>query len=95
MTAGIAKRVSAHAVRHSFATHPLHSDTDIRTVMNYTHVLKVAAGGIRSPLEAILADDFRFWPKAAILIEVCFGPAAAALDPTVIAPSPARHRLPR
>jgi site-specific recombinase XerD len=61
--ARIEKPVSAHTLRHSFATHSLQSGTDIRTVqellghsnvnttMIYTHVLKIAAGTTISPLD--------------------------------------------
>lgn len=65
-TADIVKPVSVHTLRHLFATHLLHSDTDIRTVqellghsdvsttMIHTHVLKVAADSTAGPLDALL-----------------------------------------
>jgi integron integrase len=61
--AGLAKRVSPHTFRHSFATEMLRMGYDIRTVqdllghadlattMIYTHVLAASSGRVLSPLD--------------------------------------------
>jgi len=67
--AGIAKRVSPHTLRHSYATHLMENGVNLRyvqemlghsrpeTTMIYTHVTKKSIAGVTSPLDYYLSRE--------------------------------------
>lgn len=69
ISAGIAKRVTVHTLRHSFATHLLEAGYDIRTIqellghtnlrttMIYTHVAAKNTIGVKSPYDQLNGSD--------------------------------------
>lgn len=66
---GISKKVTVHALRHSFATHLLESGVDLRYIQEllghkssktteiYTHVIKTSLAKIKNPLNSMMEED--------------------------------------